>query len=568
MKATKMLISTLKEAPNEATISSHILLLRAGMIKTNVSGVYNYLPFGLKVLNKIEKIVREEMDKSGAQEILCSAIQPKELWEESGRWSKYGPELFRFNDRHDREFCLGPTHEEIFTDLARNLIKSRKDLPMNLYQIQTKYRDEVRPRFGLMRGREFVMKDAYSFDLDQSGLDESYKQMYEVYSKIFDRLNINYKVVLADSGNIGGSGSHQFMALSEIGESDIAYCPHCDFAADTEASPALPVFEESNEELLSKEKVSTPNVKSIDEVCEFFNVDKKKTIKSVLYKDEEQDELVLVLVRGDREVNDIKVKNALNTSEVFLHLANDADIAAAKTFAGSMGPIGVNAKVICDAEVPHIINGICGSNENGYHFKNVNFNVDYKAEVFDLRNTVEGDICPVCGAPLKIDRGIEVGQIFKLQTKYSEPMKCMYTDELGKQQPMYMGCYGIGVTRTLQAIVEQHHDDYGIVWPKNITPYQAVVMPINSKDEAQNNLALSIHDSLVSSSIETILDDRKAKPGFKFKDWDLIGIPYLIICGKKSSENIVELKNRETQEKQEMPFEEAIKVVTQAYKNI
>ena len=268
MKATKMLISTLKEAPNEATISSHILLLRAGMIKTNVSGVYNYLPFGLKVLNKIEKIVREEMDKSGAQEILCSAIQPKELWEESGRWSKYGPELFRFNDRHDREFCLGPTHEEIFTDLARNLIKSRKDLPMNLYQIQTKYRDEVRPRFGLMRGREFVMKDAYSFDLDQSGLDERYKQMYEVDSKIFERLNINYKVVLADSGNIGGSGSHQFMALSEIGESDIAYCPHCDFAADTEASPALPVFEESNEELLSKEKVSTPNVKSIDEVCE------------------------------------------------------------------------------------------------------------------------------------------------------------------------------------------------------------------------------------------------------------------------------------------------------------
>ena len=569
MKASKMLISTLKEAPSEAQIDSHILLLRAGMIRNNVSGVYNYLPSGLRSLRKVENIIRDEMNKSGSQEILCSAIQPKELWEESGRWSKYGPELMRFSDRHEREFALGPTHEEIFTDIARSLIKSQKMLPTNLYQIQTKYRDELRPRFGLMRSREFIMKDAYSFDKDNAGLDLSYKEMYETYEKIFTRLNINYKAVIADSGNIGGSGSHQFMALSNVGESDIAYCNSCGYAADVEAASAYPSVDESSVALISKSSVDTPHIKNMQDLSSFLSISLDHTVKSVMYKNTENGELALVLVRGDREVNDVKVQNALNTSEVFLNPASDSDILNIGTIPGFMGPVGLTGcRILVDSEVTKMKNFVTGANKKDTHFINTNLDRDFNGEVFDLRKTVAGDLCPNCKKPLSIDRGIEVGQVFKLQTKYSLPMNCTYTDEYGKNVPMYMGCYGIGVTRTLQAIVEQYHDEYGIKWPLNVAPYHAVIMPINKNIEEQMQLATKGYEDLLNNSVEVVLDDRKAKAGFKFKDWDLIGVPYFIICGKKADEGIVELKVRSTGEKVEMPLEEALEIIKVAVKNI
>ena len=569
MKASRMLIATTKEAPNEAIISSHILLIRAGMIRKLVAGVYNYLPLGLRVLTKIENIIREEMDKTDSLEILSSAVQPKELWVESGRWGKYGPELMRFNDRHNREFCLGPTHEEIFTDLVRNEIKSRKNLPILLYQIQTKYRDELRPRFGLMRGREFVMKDGYSFDLDQKGLDESYNLMYKTYSKIFDRLHINYKIVLADTGAIGGTGSHQFMAISEVGESDVIYCDSCGYAADQEKASSKVCDESSNEELLEASKVETPNVKTIEDLAKFLNVDPKKIIKSVVYFIEVTKEPVIVLVRGDREVNDIKVINALGIAEHEIRFATYDEIVSFGSVEGFVGP--VNSKcptILIDEEVTKLRNAVTGANEKNYHLINVNFERDFNGKVGEFRKTVGGDLCPICGKPLSMERGIEVGQIFKLGTKYSEPMKCTYKDEAGKDIPMVMGCYGIGVTRTLSAIIEQHHDEYGIKWPLNIAPYHAVVVPISYKDEEQKAAANKIYEELMDAGVETVLDDRDAKPGFKFKDWELIGIPYIIIVGRRAGEGICEFKVRETLEKTEMKFADAIKVVVDAVKSI
>ena len=461
MKASKMLIATLKEAPNEAQISSHILLIRAGMIRKLVAGVYNYLPLGLRVLNKIENIIREEMDESGAQEILSSAIQPKELWEESGRWQKYGPELMRFSDRHERDFCLGPTHEEIFTDLARNEIKSRKSLPLNLYQIQTKYRDELRPRFGLMRGREFIMKDAYTFDLNEEGLDKSYQIMHDTYERIFTRLGINYKIVLADTGAIGGNGSHQFMAISDIGESDIIYC-ECGYAADEEKATSKVDSYKFDEEPIDIEKVSTPNKKSIEEVSSFLNLQPKDIVKSIVYRDLAHNQIVVTMVRGDREVNDIKVINALDIAEHELVLASYDDILSIGSVEGFVSPVGLTVKTLVDDEVAQMKNVVVGANEKDYHYINANFGRDFNGEVVELRKTSEGDLCPICGKPLKMEKGIEVGQIFKLGTKYSEPMNCTYQNEEGKNVPMVMGCYGIGVTRTMSSIIEQYHDDFGI----------------------------------------------------------------------------------------------------------
>ena len=568
MLASQMLISTLKEAPSDAEISSHVLLLRAGMIKKLVPGVYNYLPLGLRVLNKIENIIREEMDAAGANEILSSAIQPKELWMESGRWQKYGPELMRFTDRHDKEFCLGPTHEEIFTDLARQLIRSPKQLPMNIYQIQTKYRDEVRPRFGLMRGREFIMKDAYSFDKDEAGLEKSYQTMYDTYSKIFTRLGINYQAVLADTGNIGGNGSHQFMALSEVGESNICYCPVCNYAADQEKAPALPQVAQNDEKLLDRSEVETPNCRTIEEVSNFLHVGKDRVVKTLIYKDFQNDEVVAVLVRGDREVNHVKLTNALNTSEHMLELANDDVIRSVGSFHGFVGPVGLKIRIIVDSEVALMKNFVVGANELHYHLINVNYEKDFTGEVIDVRQAVEGDICPVCGKPMKMERGIEVGQIFKLQTKYSAAMNCTYTNEEGKNIPMVMGCYGIGVTRTMAAIVEQYHDDFGIKWPLVIAPYHAVVVPVNSKDETQVSLAKEIYQELRKNKVEAILDDRDAKAGFKFKDWDLMGIPFIIVVGKKSTEGVVEFKLRSTNEKQELTKDEVVNKVVEEVKNI
>lgn len=566
MKASKMLISTLKEAPQEAKIDSHILLLRAGMIKNQVAGVYQFLPLGLRVLHKIEAIIREEMDHAGSLEILCSALQPKELWVESGRWMKYGPELMRFSDRHEREFCLGPTHEEIFTDLVRNLVKSSKSLPLNIYQIQTKYRDELRPRFGLMRSREFLMKDAYSFDKDEAGLEASYQSMFDTYTKIFTRCGLHFQPVLADTGNIGGNGSHQFMALSEIGESEIVYCDACGYAADVEKATAK-LVETEKEAYLNLEEIHTPNQRTIEEITQFLKVDAKKTVKTLIYHDYVNEKLVAVLVRGDREANPIKIVNALNSNENYLELATDEEIRSLNTCHGFVGPVGLSCDIYVDLEVSQMTNFIVGANKLDYHLIHVNFGRDFQGTVCDLRKVVENDLCPVCGKPLQQERGIEVGQIFKLQTKYSDAMKCTYVNEEGKNIPMVMGCYGIGVSRTLQSVVEQYHDEFGIKWPLNLAPYHAVIVPINYNDEAQQALSNKIYASL-SKDTEVILDDRNAKPGFKFKDWELIGIPYMIICGKRSEEGIVEFKNRQTLDKKEISFEEAISIIKKSVQEL
>lgn len=566
MKASKMIIATLKEAPNEAQISSHILLIRAGMIRKLVAGVYNYLPLGLRTLYKVEKIIREEMDEAGGQEILSSAIQPKELWVESGRWQKYGPELIRFKDRHEREFCLGPTHEEIFTDLVRNEIKSRKSLPLNIYQIQTKYRDELRPRFGLMRSREFIMKDAYSFDLDESGLDVSYHNMYETYKRIFDRFGLNYKIVLADTGAIGGSGSHQFMAISEIGESDIAYCD-CGYAADEEKATSLINEYKTTEEELPLEKVHTPNQKTIEEVSSFLKLTPKDIVKSIVYKDLAHNELVMALVRGDRDVNEIKVVNALDIAEYELVLASYDDILSLGSVEGFVSPIGLNVKTLVDDEVAIMKNFVVGGNESNYHFINANFKRDFTGQVIEVRKVALGDRCPICGKPLKMEKGIEVGQIFKLGTKYSKPMNCVYQDENGELKPIVMGCYGIGVTRTMSSIIEQYHDEHGICWPLNVAPYHVVIVPINYNDETMRTKATELYEKFKTAGVEVVLDDRDERPGFKFKDWELIGIPYIITVGRLAGDNIVEFKERKTMIKEEKSLDEAYETVVNAVKN-
>ena len=561
MKASKMMLATLKEAPQEAQISSHILLIRAGMIRKLVAGVYNYLPLGLRVLKKIENIIREEMDESGAQEILSSAIQPKELWEASGRWSKYGPELMRFKDRHSREFCLGPTHEEIFTDLVKNEIKSYKTLPINLYQIQTKYRDEVRPRFGLMRGREFIMKDSYSFDVDDKGLDASYKVMYDTYSRIFDRFHLNYKVVLADTGAIGGSESHQFMALSEIGESNIIYCDHCDYAADEEKANTLDETYKNYEEELDVEEVNTPNVKTIEEVANFLNVSTKDIAKAVVYSVSGKPSLFLI--RGDRDVNFIKVCNALGAAEHEVYMSSAEEIESCGSVEGYIGPIGIDMDIYVDTELANMKNVVVGGNKVDTHIKNANINRDFKAtKIVDLKDVHAGYACPKCGAALKEERGIEVGQIFKLKTKYSAAMGCTYLNDKGVDTPMVMGCYGIGVTRTMASIIEQYHDDNGICWPINVAPYHAVVIAVNYKDEAQKKVADEIYETLKANKVEVVLDDRDAKPGFKFKDWDLIGIPMIITVGRRANEGIVEFKFRQENVKSEKEVNEVIEIVT------
>lgn len=560
MKASKMLISTLKEAPNEAIIPSHIYLLRAGMIKQLVSGVYNYLPLGIRVLHKVENIIREEMDNAGSLEILSSALQPKELWEKSGRWFKYGPELIRLKDRHDREFCLGPTHEEVFTELARTEIKSYKNLPLNIYQIQTKYRDEMRPRFGLMRGREFLMKDAYSFDKDEAGLEISYENMYQTYEKIFDRLHLKYKAVLADTGAIGGNGSHQFMAISDVGESTIIYCDNCHYAADEEKAESQMEEYRVNEELKQVEKVETINKKTIEEVSEFLSISAKDIVKTMIYV--ANGKYVAVLIRGDRFVNEIKLCNVLNVAEFELRLASDAEIVELGSVAGFAGPVGLNLPIYIDTEIANQKNFVVGANDKNYHLMNVNIDRDFKGVVCDIRAAAENDKCIKCGKPLKKEKGIEVGQVFKLGTKYSAAMGCTYLNEKGQNIPMVMGCYGIGVSRTMQSIIDQNHDEHGIIWPVNVAPYHIVVVPVDYSNPVIKELADKIYDKLLNNHLEVVLDDRDAKPGFKFKDWDLIGIPYMIIVGKRASEGIVELKNRRTGEKLELEVNQATTSVT------
>lgn len=564
MRLSKMHLRTLREVPNEAEISSHILLLRTGMIRKLVSGVYGFMPLGWRSVRKIEDIIRQEMDRAGGQEIHMSAVQPAELWEESGRWFAYGPELWRLKDRNGRDFCLGPTHEEIFTDIIRSDVSSYRQLPVNLYQIQTKYRDEARPRFGLMRSREFIMKDSYSFDLDQEGLDKSYQDMYDTYERIFTRCGLTFRPVEADTGAIGGSNSHEFTALSEVGESEIAYCEKCDMAATVERA-ACSDAPASSEAELPLEEVRTPGTKTIEEVANFLGIPQSQTMKALLFVtyDEEGKEngYVAAFVRGDRELNMTKLVNALNIPEHSIEFADEEKMGAATGCVGGFtGPIGLHdCKIIVDSELPGQKNLCAGACKTDYHVKNVNYGRDYEADlVTDIKTLKEGDPCPVCGAPVKHARGIEVGQVFKLGTKYSESMGATYKDENQKDQLIVMGCYGIGVTRTLAAVVEQHHDENGIIWPVSVAPYHVIITVMKPDDAIQAEVSERIYKELLDEGVEVLLDDRKERPGVKFKDADLLGIPVRITVGRGAADQKIEYKLRRDPEKEEISVEEGI----------
>lgn len=565
MRVTKALLPTLRDVPAEAEIISHQLLVKAGFIRKSAAGIYSYLPLALRVLRKIETIVREEMDKTGAQELLLPIIQPAELWAESGRWAVYGDEMFRLKDRHNRDFCLGPTHEEIITDVVRGEVKSYKQLPLNLYQIQNKYRDERRPRFGLMRGREFIMKDAYSFDKDFAGLDESYQKMYEAYSKVYDRMGLNYRAVEADSGAIGGDDTHEFMVLAENGEATIAYCKSCSYASNVEITECI------SPELITKvsqelEKTATPDKKTIDEVAEFLNVSADKTIKTLVFKG--NDEIVVVVVRGDRELNEIKLKRIVKTD--ILEKAEEDEIKALfNCEPGYISPINIeNITVYADNELKYLKDAVCGANEEGYHYLHADVERDFpNVQFHDLREVVQGDSCPKCGGELVFAKGIEVGQVFKLGTKYSEKLNAKYLDENGKEQTMVMGCYGIGVSRTMAACVEQNYDEKGIIWPKSIAPYQVVVVPVQVNDELQYQEAEKLYLSLLEEGFEAVFDDRKERIGVKFNDADLIGYPLRITVGKKIVDGMVEFKERNNSESEDIDINTVISKVKEFYNN-
>jgi prolyl-tRNA synthetase len=560
MKMSEMFFTTLRETPSEAEIPSHQLMLRAGLMRKLASGIYNYLPLGKRVLKKVEEIVREEMDKTGAQEILASALLPAELWKETGRWDVFGPEMFKLKDRNEREFCLGPTHEEIFTDIVRNEIKSYKQLPFNLYQIQTKYRDEKRPRFGVMRSREFIMKDAYSFDKNWDGLDISYKKMYDAYCAIFDRCGLKYWVVDADTGAMGGKDSNEFMVSSDVGEADVAYCDECGYAANVEKAPCVnrPIHTEEAEKEIKK--VATPDVKTVDELMHFFNTTADRFVKTLIYSIDGK--VVAVMLRGDREVNITKLQNLLKASDIEMADRNTVESVTGAEV-GFAGPININVDVlVVDDEVAHMKNFIIGANETGYHYENVNYDRDFKADIVaDIRNIEVGEPCPKCGKPINIARGIEVGHIFKLGTKYTEALGATYLDENGQEQPIIMGCYGIGINRTVAAIIEQHHDDRGIIWPMSVTPYHVIIVVASNYQPEQIQAAEKIHDELAARGIEVLLDDRDERAGVKFNDADLIGIPIRITVGKKISDGMVEFKRRDKAESIDIPISDIVNKV-------
>ncbi|MBL3729566.1 proline--tRNA ligase [Lysinibacillus sp. HST-98] len=558
MKQSKTFIPTLREVPADAEVKSHKQLLRAGFIRQNTSGVYSYLPLAKRVLTKIETIIREEMEAINSIELLMPSLQSAELWQESGRWEKYGPELMRLKDRHDRDFALGPTHEEVITTLVRDEIKSYKKLPLTLYQIQTKFRDEKRPRFGLLRGREFIMKDAYSFHASRESLDETYEDMYRAYSNIFSRLGLNYRAVIADAGSIGGKGTHEFMVLSEIGEDTIAYSDTSDYAANIEMAEVIVDYQPSDEALKDVEKVATPEQKTIEDVSAFLNVEPANVIKSLVF--DVDGELVVVLARGDHEINDIKLKNALDAGSV--ELASEAAIQELLGCGiGSIGPVKlpVDVKVVADHAIKSIRNGIAGANEDGFHLVNVNPERDFAVnDYLDIRFIQEGDPSPDGQGNIKFAEGIEVGHIFKLGTTYSAKMNGTFLDEQGKAQPFIMGCYGIGVSRILAAVAEHFQDDNGFTWPTQLAPYDIHVVPVNTKDEAQVALAEELYGLLKSYRYDVLLDDRPERAGVKFADADLIGLPVRVTVGKKATEGIVEVKFRQTGETFEWKKEEVI----------
>lgn len=556
MRMSKLLMPTLREVPSEAEITSHKLMLRAGLIRKLAAGVYSYLPLGLRSEKKVEQIVREEMDRAGAQELLMAALLPAEAYMASGRWEVFGPNMFKLKDRNDRDFCLGPTHEELFTQAVIDNVKSYKEYPMTLYQIQTKYRDESRPRFGLMRGREFVMKDAYSFDLTNEGLDESYKKMYEAYCRIFERMGLDFTVVDADSGAMGGSGSQEFMVKSPVGEDGIAFCDDCGYAANYEKCGCVPEEKPQIEGDFDMEKVHTPNAHTIDELVESLEMAAHNFAKTIIYKAD--DKYVAAMVRGDREVNEVKLKNLVGCIDD-LELAEPHMVREiTKAEVGFAGPVGLGIPVYADKEVEMMKNFVVGANETDMHYKNVNIHKDFEPEVIaDIRVVEAGDKCPKCGGEIKTAQGIEVGHIFKLGTKYSEALGLKYQDEKGESNPVIMGCYGIGVTRCLAAAVEQCNDENGIIWPVAIAPYQAIVIPANHKSEEQVEMAEKLYNELTAAGIETLIDDRPERAGVKFKDADLIGIPVRVVVGKKCGENIVEYKERRMDSAVEKSYDEA-----------
>lgn len=555
MRVSKLYAPTLREVPAEAEVVSHQLMLRAGFMRKAAGGIYTYLPLAWRVLKKIERIVREEMDAKGSQELLMPIVQPAEIWQESGRWDVYGAEMFRLQDRHNRCFCLGPTHEEMVTTLIRGDVRSYRQLPLSVYQIQNKYRDERRPRFGLMRGREFIMKDAYSFDRDEAGLDKSYQDMYDAYTNIFTRCGLNFRPVEADSGAIGGSGSHEFMVIADSGEAEIVFCTSCDYAANVEKAELFPL-EAQEEAMLTKEEVVTPDCKTIADVCAYLKLPVDHSVKAVAYNSEKG--LILCFVRGDHEVNEIKVINTCGVID--LEMATEEQLAVAGTVGGYMGPVGIDNKkviVVVDATVMKMHNVCCGANKEGYHFINVNPGRDFiPTYVADIRLIQEGDPCPHCGGEVSKARGIEVGQVFKLFTKYSSALKATYLDENGKEQPMVMGCYGVGVSRTMAAAIEQNYDDNGIIWPIEIAPYHVLVVPVNTKDEASAAKAEEIYMQLKKVGLETVIDDRNERPGVKFKDADLIGYPLRVVVGPKTlTEGKLEVKIRKTGEIRYLPLD-------------
>ncbi|WP_374122774.1 proline--tRNA ligase [Leptotrichia hongkongensis] len=564
MRLSRAFLKTYKEAPKEAQIVSHQLMLRAFMIKQLTRGVYTYLPFGYRVLKKIENITREEMDRAGAQELLMPVLQPASLWEESGRWFAYGPELMRLKDRNEREFSLGPTHEEVITDVVRDSISSYKELPFNVYQIQTKFRDEMRPRFGLMRGREFVMKDAYSFHLTQESLDVEYLNMKDTYSRILERMGLNYRAVEADTGSIGGDASHEFMVLAESGEDDILYSDSSDYAANVEKATSIIELKESSEEKLPKKLVETPNTKTIEELANFLNIPKEKTVKAVMLKEvlEDGEKFVLALIRGDLDVNPIKLKNVIGASTE-LEMMSEEECEKFGLVAGYAGSYEKKEGlyVVIDETVKYVRNFALGANKADYHYVNVNIEDLAYDLVADIRTARAGDISPDGKGVLKIARGIEVGHIFKLGEKYSKALNATVLDENGKQAIMKMGCYGMGMSRIISAAIEQNHDEYGIIWPKAIAPYHVDVIIANMKDETQLNIGEKLYNELNQNKIEAVLDDRNERAGFKFKDADLIGFPLKIVVGKGAADGIVEIKDRKTGESTDVKVEDVLNFV-------
>ena len=563
MKASQSFLATLKEAPSDAEVVSHKLMVRAGLIRKLSAGVYNYLPLGLRSIRKVENIIREEMNRAGAIELLMPMIQPAELWQETGRWEKMGPELLRIKDRHDRDFLIQPTSEEVITDLARNEIKSYKQLPINFYQIQTKFRDERRPRFGIMRGREFSMKDAYSFDRDAEGLKKSYQIMFDAYTRIFKRMGLKFRAVTADNGAIGGSGSQEFHVIADTGEDAIVYCPSSDYAANLEAAESIALIAVRAAATQAMQKVPTPEKTNCADVAKFLNLPLEKTVKSLLFAADQESgpaKLFMLLVRGDHELNEVKASKIPGMAES--RFATEAEIKrACNAPAGYLGPVGVSTAVtvVADRTVANMSDFICGANDAGHHLVGVNWARDLPEPlVLDVRNAVVGDPSPDGKGAVDICRGIEVGHVFQLGTRYSEAMGCTYLDQQGKAQPMVMGCYGIGVTRLLGAAIEQGHDERGIIWPISMAPFEVVICPMNyERSEGVKVAADQLHDELMSAGIDVILDDRGERPGAMFADWELIGAPFRIVIGDRGlADAQVEFKGRTDAESQNIPLTE------------